>query len=380
MIFLTFNDPYNGIYKSQVIDVCAFLEKEFSVRVNLVAFVSLRTYREQKKLITSQYARAYVFPMFPKVKYWKWNSLSLFCICIFLKESVVWSRGPFATWMALFLKKRGGVKKVLFDARGAYQAELTEYNVTGESSVRGEIEKIERLVLNHSDAQLAVSHALIKWWDTKYQFRPQQYAVIPCTLSNFFGSYFTSKSDLEQARQKAGFQAGDIILMFSGSSAGWQSFELIDDILYRLFLENEQLKLIFLSNEKPDSSKIFQSFPDRIVMQWLKPEEVKNRMCLADYGILIREKSVTNQVASPVKFAEYLSCGLQVLISDQIGDFSRFVEEQACGIQFKEGVKLVPVSFEQKWNTNQIALRYFTKEADTNKVAYKRLLDFLSVS
>ena len=36
MIFLTYNDNYNGIYKSQVIDVCKFLQKELLVKVKLL--------------------------------------------------------------------------------------------------------------------------------------------------------------------------------------------------------------------------------------------------------------------------------------------------------------------------------------------------------
>jgi hypothetical protein len=100
-------------------------------------------------------------------------------------------------------------------------------------------------------------------------------------------------------------------------------------------------------------------------------------MIIADYGILIREQSVTNQVASPVKFAEYLACGLQVLISEGIGDFTDFVKQQNCGKIFNENIKIEPIPFTQKAKNHQLALQYFVKEASTNKAAYQKLLYFI---
>ncbi len=39
MIYLTYNDTPGGIYKSQVIDVCRFLEGTYHERVTLIAFI-----------------------------------------------------------------------------------------------------------------------------------------------------------------------------------------------------------------------------------------------------------------------------------------------------------------------------------------------------
>src|ERR1700749_4090460 len=105
MIFLTYNDHFGGIYKSQVIDVCSFLEKEFNVNVKLVAFVSLRNYAAQKKSIRANYSNSLVVPMFPKVRFWKLNVVTLFFICLFTGERSIWARGPFAANISIFLKK-----------------------------------------------------------------------------------------------------------------------------------------------------------------------------------------------------------------------------------------------------------------------------------
>ena len=377
MIFFTYNDSFSGIYKSQVIDVCSFLEKKFSIPVKLIALVSIRSYSKQKRLIKLNYANALVLPMFPKVRYWKLNTIILFLICFFLGENKIWARGPFACNIAIYLKKLKLVHRVLFDGRGAYQAELTEYNVVEDSNVKNNIEQIERIALLRSDAQLAVSTKLVEWWKEKYSYASNSYAIIPCTLSDFFCKEFINESEWMLAREKSGFKKEDIVLVYSGSSAGWQSFSLVDDFLHELFSKNVHVKLFFLSDAPPSESRTFKKFPDRINTQWLKPEDVSSLLITADYGILIRESSITNKVASPVKFAEYLACGLQVLISEGIGDFTDFVKKEHCGLIFNEVTNLQGIPFIQKAKTHQLALQYFSKEADNNKEAYKKLLAFI---
>jgi hypothetical protein len=63
---------------------------------------------------------------------------------------------------------------------------------------------------------------------------------------------------------------------------------------------------------------------------------VKDYLSISDYGILIREYSVTNKVASPTKFAEYLNAGLKVIISPEIGDFSAMVDKYNLGYVYHE--------------------------------------------
>lgn len=50
-----------------------------------------------------------------------------------------------------------------------------------------------------------------------------------------------------------------------------------------------------------------------------------------DVGLLLREDSLTNRVASPVKFAEYLRCGLPVVLTPYVGDFSELGATEGVG-------------------------------------------------
>ncbi len=72
---------------------------------------------------------------------------------------------------------------------------------------------------------------------------------------------------------------------------------------------------------------------------------------LCDYGLLLREKSITNKVASPVKFAEYLYAGLRVLISPEIGDYSEMVSYYNLGHVVNSAKELT--SLELNWSSEQ---------------------------
>ena len=64
---------------------------------------------------------------------------------------------------------------------------------------------------------------------------------------------------------------------------------------------------------------------------WVPHSEVFEVLAACDHGLLLREPTVTNRVAAPTKFAEYLAAGRDVLISPGLGDYTAFVEHEECG-------------------------------------------------
>jgi hypothetical protein len=106
---------------------------------------------------------------------------------------------------------------------------------------------------------------------------------------------------------------------------------------------------------------------------------VNKYLCASDYGILLRENSITNQVASPVKFAEYLSAGLKILISENLGDYSEFVTKNKCGTIIsgkKEKYKFETVSYSDKINLYKLAENNFRKSSYINQ--YQQVVDSLN--
>ena len=95
---------------------------------------------------------------------------------------------------------------------------------------------------------------------------------------------------------------------------------------------NFNCKLMFLSDMDDNLLKLKHQFPNQVVCQKLKVSDVPKYLLAADYGLLLREATITNQVASPVKFAEYIACGLKDIVSNHLGDYSEYVKTFENGL------------------------------------------------
>ncbi len=356
IFYLTFNDLPSGIYSSQVIDVVKFLNKELKGETRLVAFISLRKFFTNRNKIKTELPEAIVMPMVPGVQRWQWNLYLLKLIFFIYRPETIIGRSVFATQLAL----KTGHKKVVYDGRGAIASEFKEYNVAGDKALTIDIDNIEKQAVLNSNFRLAVSEKLVNYWQFNYNYHADKHVVIPCTLNSFYESMSIDALAIKKKREELGFAETDIICVYSGSLAGWQSFDLLYDFIKKAIDGIKNVKFLFLSDRDIIIEKLVKEFPDKIVCTKLNVDEVPRHLIAADYGLLIREKSVTNHVASPVKFAEYLACGLIVIISERLGDYSEFVEAHDCGFVYKSAVLLKTITFEEKLKIRRIGLK-FTK-------------------
>ncbi|MBS1763379.1 MAG: hypothetical protein JSS90_00275 [Bacteroidetes bacterium] len=274
--------------------------------------------------------------------------------------------------MALQLKKLLRLK-VCFDGRGAIAAEWNEYKVVPFPEWKQLIHEWEKQCVLDSDWRIGVSNQLVQYWKEKYGFSSENFTVIPCTLNSDFKATVLDEKNITDARSKMGFTEQDIVLVYSGSTAGWQSFDLLHGFLQRVLTNQQQVKVLFLSEKDKNVDALKDEFPQRIFQKFVKHHEVTSVLTSCDYGILLREKSVTNKVAAPTKFAEYLSAGLPVLISEEIGDYSEFVKKHQCGMVLnnEDSLILKRQSPDERNRCINLVTENYTKEAQ--QLQYNKL-------
>ncbi len=361
-IYLTYNDTPSGIFSSQVLDLVNFFNSEFDDTVKLVSYISIRGFFENRKLIKSELPDSIVIPMFPGVVNWRINIFSFRLICFLLKPNAIIGRSVIATQIALKQRKR---VKIIYDGRGAITEEWHEYHVITDRGMLNEIESLEKECVLKSDFRMAVSSKLVDLWKDKYSYYENMHVVIPCTLNSLFESTTISNEIIYKRRKELGYIKDDIVFVYSGSLAGWQSINLMIEFIKTVLKKSTSHKILFLSDLSQEIKFLQIEFPNQVQCLKLNPIDLPQYLIACDYGILIREKSVTNQVASPVKFAEYLACGLPVIISNELGDYSEFVKLNECGFiltEFKtynlEGIflkeKIQKISFENFSKKNYI--------------------------
>jgi hypothetical protein len=366
LLYLTYNDQPSGVYWSQVTDVVEHLNTLGGPQVRLVSLVSGRDFLNTRRKIKAHSPSAWVLPMVPQMKRWRSNAALVALVCRLLRPSGIICRGPFATWMALRMRERGLTKRVCFDGRGAYAAEWEEYRIIDDDALIAQFRPLENEAVNQSDFRIAVSQALVDHWRERYGYSSNAHVVVPCTLGK----------DVEQAApQIAERTDGSVRLVYSGSTAGWQSFDLLKPLLTRLLDEQPKVQVLFLSKRDANNSALEAAYPGRVAVKWLDHAQVADALAGCDFGIMVREKTITNRVASPTKFAEYLSSGLRVITNAGLGDFSALVAAHHLGLVVEEGQplpELRQVSHEERLRLRAYALQHFTKKAHDD--SYRRVL------
>ncbi|MEQ1734349.1 MAG: hypothetical protein ABL940_11800 [Bacteroidia bacterium] len=366
VLYVTYNDAPSGIYNSQVIDVVNCWQRQLTTPTQLVAFVSLRKFMEYKQNIKAQLPSALVLPMFPSVKLWQWNVLTLFFITLYYQPKTIVGRSVYATNLALMMRTIFSKIKIVYDGRGAIAAEVAEYNVGNGSIDIKAIEVMERGAIIASNYRLAVSNALVTYWGSEYNYTLTKHVVVPCTVDDTF-----IKQELTTTNSTA------INVVYAGSLAGWQSLQLLQQLVVNILQNNSTVTFTFLSDEHKLITQLQLQFPKRITQQKVPHNAVCSALMQADYGILFREQSVTNSVASPVKFGEYLACGLQIIASANVGDCSAQVLENNLGILITDidtPIYLSKPTIAERTANRTFALAQYNKNTPTIVSHYKTLL------
>lgn len=363
ILYITFNDPPSGIYFSQVTDVIKFLRHQLQKKVRLIAFISLRGFITNRRKIINELPDALVIPMCPGIKRWRLNVYSLKAIVFFFNPTLMAGRSIISTKLALLCKRNKTI--VIYDGRGAIAAEWHEYGVVSDPEMQKESVTLEREVINVSDRQIAVSKQLLEYWKTNFGYNKSNAVVIPCTLNAIFEKLVITLDHIQKCRFLLGYLPDDIVFVYSGSTAGWQGFSALSSVIEPILKASTKNKLLFMSPEDNHILYLLNKFPEQVKRKHVTPSMVPNILISGDFGLLIREYSITNKVASPVKYSEYLASGLKVIISKDLGDYTQFTLENDAGHVFSPGIqlKLQPVPIHEKLRLQKLALDNFTKKS-----------------
>lgn len=120
-------------------------------------------------------------------------------------------------------------------------------------------------------------------------------------------------------------------IVYSGGLSPWQKIDDILALMKAMSKIDDTLQFKFLTKDidslKDKCQKIGLPI-DRWTAKACKPSEVVGELSKADCGIIMRDNTVVNQVASPIKIGEYLQAGLGIIASPCIGDVGRLLAEE----------------------------------------------------
>ena len=216
------------------------------------------------------------------------------------------------------LKKLGiDSNKMIADVRGAGLEQLIEFSNRNKLILW--LKKIQRNSVNKSLGKInhlsVVSESLKRYVYEKVGSNVDV-RVNSCLANQSFK--FDDK-ERKNLRRKLNIRDNESLLVMStGGDNTWQNTRQVIEML-----AGKNFKILNLSKTE---------FPhENVISRFVPYGEMFKYLCAADAAIIFRKKGITNKVASPVKFSEYVACGLPILTNDSIDLITDYIRLNDCG-------------------------------------------------
>lgn len=244
---------------------------------------------------------------------------------------VVHCRGARAASAAVIARRKDPRLRVLLDLRGAIVDEIPGNNPLSWWR-RYQSARTARRALGGADALNTVSHKLAEHAQATGGLAARlPRSVVGCCVDT--GRFRFDPQWRAARRRELGF--GDrFVVCYCGGMSHWQRPDAVAEAYAAIRGALPDAHMFVLSRQAGPLVEHLQRLgvgAENVTVHGAAHADVPAYLTAADVGLLLREDSLTNRVASPVKFAEYLRCGLPVILTPYIGDFSALVAAEGVG-------------------------------------------------
>jgi hypothetical protein len=230
--------------------------------------------------------------------------------------SNIYTRSIFDFYLLYFLKVFLFLKfKIRYDYRGLLSQE--SYLRNGSFYKKRILEFFENLILKIADSVSTVSNNFKDYLISINSNRDDIVVTPCCTIS-------VNKREKNKNEK--------IQFVYVGSLGKWQNFEEMLTTYYYIntLIPNSELSVI--TNDVDRALKICNNYGVLAKVFSVNNAEINSILAKFDFGFLLRDNILLNNVASPVKFLEYTSNGVIPIISEGVGDYSKIVKEKKMGL------------------------------------------------
>lgn len=178
---------------------------------------------------------------------------------------------------------------------------------------------LELIALKMSDSCIYVSDYMKSYYD---RLVLKKSIVLPCIS--------TLKKVNSVVRCKSSY-------CYIGGMSEWQKIDWMLQYMNCVFHIDNLASLKIATRDKLKAKELVSHFIDKkyldrvIIVSLSNESEVEEFLSGIEFGFLLREESNVNYVSSPIKLAEYLSCGVNVLLSPSIKSYAKAVSNYGAG-------------------------------------------------
>lgn len=201
-----------------------------------------------------------------------------------------------------------------------------------------------------------VSDTMKNFYESKYRITPKNSIVIPC-LSEFK----TSKYDIKRIPNS---------FVYIGGLSVWQCFDETLNIYKKLRTDDSIFHIIThdTNEAKRKVDSIIGDFHNIKIYCISNRALIPETLSQFQYGFLIRKNDDVNLVSSPIKFLEYISCGVNVIMTEAVPSYADIVKQYQIGsiANINGTVHLHPyneaaqIIYNQLFNHDKYIQRYYS--------------------
>lgn len=312
MNLLYIADGFGTVYMSQVHNLCNAHAINHNVKV-----ISFCKYKDLDLEIDNRKYDLYKVIRPPAFFI---NSISKLTTLFFRhKELLEWAdiihcRGHGGSLISFHLQDKYKVfRPTIVDIRGVISEEIREAKKSIINDfIAGQVLKTEKLLFRRADTVFFVSKNMQSYFSKQYGNLIKNYEIFPTMVNEeIFYLMPTERADI---RRELNIE-DKFVYVYSGGILYWQN---IDKILLafgeKAVTENIYLIMLVLDVQAVNilikELNIDMSY---ITVMSLKHKDVGRYLNACDAGLIIRNNSIVNYVASPTKINEYIACGLAIV-------------------------------------------------------------------
>lgn len=285
------------------------IRKKDAVEVKIKQFVSsTKTFASLPVLSKTQLdVNAFRLKSYIKKRYAKEDKISIIC------------RGELATYMGAKAFANHPNSRILFDNRGL-PIEESEMRYQ-DKRVHVINRKIKRVALeyakSHCDMYNFVTNAMREYVLKTYNYSAQiPFTIIP----TLFHPEPVDAAGWNKVVHVEEYDLSQMVISYIGSTASWQSTSELVDIIMKIATRYDNSRFIILTKGIiPELDNLPQKIRGRVTIKGVPHNQIKYYLKMSDFGIVIRDDNIVNQVAAPTKIAEYLTAGVGMLYAGNIG-------------------------------------------------------------
>jgi len=198
------------------------------------------------------------------------------------------------------------------------------------------VKKIEKKTLSICNGIFIVSNYMKYYLKENYKLGKEiKYFNIPCGINSENKNCEEILKLRIRWRKIFSIKENELVFVYSGGVSKWQMIDKIIDFFENKINKINGSKIFIFSKDKNYILKIIKDKAYNLsnyIIKSLDYNELIGALSACDFGLLIRENTITNNVAFPNKFSEYIAAGLNIIISSSLIDQTAITKKYKLGL------------------------------------------------